>query len=382
MDRRHVFRFPILVILALCCGAAAPWTLTPIAKPVRGVGYAEAVIVDGVIVFEQLGTKAAIKRWEDGSVSTLVPQTAQIPKGEGHFIGFGPIAFDGTRVAFVGHGASKEPGGFAGVYLWNAGARSQVVDSHVTVPGRPDDNFRYFHSVSVGGSLIAIDATDDHHFHGVYDADADGVHVIAVPGTTYDNGHKAFTETGGGFVSNGAVIFHAQTTTDSSHFVQGIYAWQKGTITRLLDTTQSFPPGGRFISMDLRSVDGTDLAGNGGFGGTGVFFKYAKGKPAVVASFRNPAPGVVGRVNAIEDGAIKNGSVLCLVGHDAQRILVSDFGGTLAKVLGTGDPLDGKTVAKITLTPQAFDGKRAVITVYFSDMSTMIYIATPDSTRP
>ena len=71
MMRMHTLLVPLLLLVTLCSGAG-PWTLTPLAQPVRGVGYKEAVIVNGVIIFMQIGTDAGIKRWDDGNITTLV----------------------------------------------------------------------------------------------------------------------------------------------------------------------------------------------------------------------------------------------------------------------------------------------------------------------
>ena len=294
-------------------------------------------------------------------------------------MGLNSISFDGTRLAFIGHTQLSAKDKFKqidGVYTWDAGKLNHVVDSTMDIPGKSDAKFRYFHHTSIGGSLVAFDSTDTNAVAGVYGADENGLHAVAIGTKPPPGGRGSFTQVGGGFVGNGAVLYQSMAVADPSHFVQSVYADRGGKVTTLLDTTQNFPPIGKFISFDLSSVDGFDFAGNGRFGRTGVFFKVVKGKPTAVVSMSQPLPGETDRPNALESGAIKDGYVLCIAGRELRRVLLSDAGGSLTKLMATGEKLDGKTIASFQLTRQAFDGKRAVITVSFSDRSSMLYLAT------
>jgi hypothetical protein len=363
----------VLVASAAFSLGAAPWTLTPIVES-NSDTFATASIVNGTVVYHEFGSSGeSIREWLNGVITTLMDRSTPIPGEAGTVATFNSSpAFDGTHVVVAASGAS----GKQALYEISDGVITRLVDTSTPVPGQPGLTFTNFTGVNVNGPTIAFSARNTANVSGVYSIDGSGVHLVAAPGSAGPDGSFNFTFTDGGKVSDGAVFFNGSGKDAMNHTVSGIYRYANDQITTVLDNTSPAPGGGTFQAVALGSIDGNDFAGNGAATSTsGLIVKIVNGVAYDVADFHHSAPGLNGNLQFAGTTSLAKGTVVFNAGDASIKAIFTDAGGSISEILAPGDILQGKTVQRVDMTANAFDGNQAVLQVQFTDNSSGLFMA-------
>jgi len=167
--------------------------------------------------------------------------------------------------------------------------------------------------------------------------------------------------------------------------------------TKLADTSTSAPDGGVFTGFGKFSISGANVAFQGSAANTGVYMGNAgMSALSVVANSLIPAPSGIGYLfgqgasgPGWNNGGLADTSVggVAVSGDDVAFVatyaissgtggaLFLKSGGSLRKILGTGDVLFGSSVVGIGVSPTGFDGNRIAFYYKLSDGTRGIAVA-------
>jgi hypothetical protein len=240
-----------------------------------------------------------------------------------------PIAYiDGADVAFVGYGT----GGQQGVYRAQPdGPPSKVADTATPIPGGT-------------GNFVAFQPADPMRIY------------------------------------NGAVAFIGEGAAGQA----GVYLKASADFfVKVADTNTPVPGGtGAFQSFSTVSYDGTWLAfvATGREMEHGVYRAQPEGPPTKVADLNTVVPGGVGNFLDFGDVVVDPGVVVFEGMSDdgasgTRHGIYTDHGGTLSKIVATGDTLNGKTVTAVNLGSGGFSEAGVVFVTKFSDGSEAVQMA-------
>ena len=285
-----------------------------------------------------------------GPLTTIADKNTLIPDGGGatfdDFV-FGPgINADGT-VVFRGDGPGFQQ---SGVYRSDGGTLSTVVDTDTPFPGGAAGatvGEVRFPTVDDAGNVAFLadgggfNAPDD-----IFLAPAGGgLQKLTqvgdpIPGAT---GGETFGSFGVPSISDGAVAFTGGQAPGGGN-ASGVYMVENGRLTAVADTSGA----GR----------STDADGN-------------------------PFVAIRGNVSLAEDDLAFMG-LTGTSAADARESLFLSRGGELTRVIGSGDTLDGKTLADFTgvsvlMGEGGFDGSDLAFLGFFEDGSQGLFLANVDA---
>ncbi len=250
--------------------------------------------------------------------TTLIP----VPNGGGNFSVTGTPSLQNGRVAFYGGESGLAQ---SGIYSWQSGALSIIADKSTPIPSG-SGTFTSFANASLDAGLVAFKGSGDGGQQGIYLADAGGALQRLYDRTTVVPGGNGgtFDVLASVSLDQGRVAFYGNGAAQ-----EGIYSDVSGSLTAIADHSTPVPghPGHTFVAFGFAAIDEGVVALTGFFAGanSGVF---------------------------------------------------STHGGTLGKVLGWGDTLDGKVVLDTGIGTQSLDGDSIALWVAFTDGSQGIYMAT------
>jgi len=152
---------------------------------------------------------------------------------------------------------------------------------------------------------------------------------------------------------------------------------------KVADTNTPVPGGtGAFQSFSTVSYDGSMLAfvATGSEMEHGVYKTLPEGPPIKVADLNTVVPGGLGNFLDFGDVVIDPGVVVFEGMSDdgasgTRHGIYTDQGGTVSKIVATGDTLNGKTVTSVNLGPGGFSEAGVVFAVKFSDGSEAVQVA-------
>jgi hypothetical protein len=213
------------------------------------------------------------------------------------------------------------------------------------------------------------------------------ISLLAGEETPIPNGTGTFT----GFdvfssISDGNVAFSGKGAAGHS----GIYINVDGKLNVVADTTTRIPDAdGTFTDLEITegltaafgglSLDGEDVAfyGYGPGGHRGVYARIG-GTLAMVADTNTPIPDGSGNFQFFEHfhGPSLHGGTVVFDGLTPESAgLYTNFGGSLSKIVASGDDLEGKTVDYVLMSPRALEENLVTFWVLFKDGSEAIYVA-------
>jgi hypothetical protein len=323
-------------------------------------------------------------------------RSTPIPGATGTFTSLDSTpTIDGERVVFWGCG--DVPGCDVtpvqeGIYATSSSGLRVVADTHTPVPGG-SGNFRQFGSGSTQAGGTTFVGLWGSAGRGVYTSHfSEGLQVVADTQTAVPGGTGNFT----GFGTS-AIYF---STFDAHHvvfegkgpgFQSGIYIASLGgnddglgviadTSTILPDHTQPFgvlsTPS---VGLENAAFWGCIVEGPpracGHPGSEGIYSTI--GGLHTVADTQTPVPGGTGTFGAFGGPAIARGKV-AFTGHGASGAGVymqTNGTGPLEKIIGPGDLLDGKTVARCTLARNGLGNSALAAAIRFTDGTLALYNA-------
>ncbi len=307
---------------------------------------------------------------------------------------------DGANIALASFLGST-----TAIYTGSASAfvPTKLVGSGDPVPGH--GSFTNVGTPAISGSNVVFPGTYGSHFpEGLYAGTVGmgGVSKIVEAGDIAPGSaaFSVFYDTTLG-ISGNNIAFATRITGGS-----GIFTGTVGTAgaTKLADTSTSAPDGGIFTAFGKFSISGANVAFQGAATNSGVYMgKVGMSGLSAVANSLIPAPSGIGYlfgqgsggysgpgwINAplvIFDsslgGVAVSGDDVAFVasyaipyGATAQGLFLKS-GGSLRKILGTGDALFGSSVVGIGVSPTGFDGNRIAFYYTLSDGKRGIAVAT------
>ena len=331
-----------------------------------------------------------------------------IPGGAGNFTGFaGAPTISGDAVAFLGTGA----GGQQGVYFRVAPVDPcrLVADVGTPIPnGTGNFTILPFDPSVSGGNVVFIGGGPD-----VGEAGQRGVYLantlpqpppitpLADTNTEVAGGSGNFT----GFSPNPppitpvapslsghyAVFFGAGIDGQQGIYLVDILLPQPPPITPVADVNTAMPGGGgKFTFFSALSSEVNDVAFVGGavdvdLINVGVYKTLnvltPLPPPIKVADLFTAVPGGLGNFSSFGSVAIDPGTVV-FEGYSeggTRKGLYTDFGGTLSKLIATGDTLGGRVVSGLRFGPRGFNNHQAAFAADFTDGTHAVFTATLSS---
>jgi hypothetical protein len=348
-------------------------------------------LVGGTVAFTATTTTASqgVYTAAGGVYTTVANTTTAVPGGAGFFSSFNPVTL-GQSASGVGFLASASSPTL-GVYTNVNGPLAPVATLGSAYVGGTG-TFTGLSVPSVSGTTVVFGGTNGGGGTslGIFSSAAGGpVTVVAntstpVPGGT--GNFTSFTDPTNGpsvpSVSGANVAFEAQS---SGRF--GVYVSLAGTITPVA-TSLTTPPGGTgaFTSFGAAPAVSGSTVGFYGVspGRAGVYEWTQAGGVIKVADTATAVPGGTGNFAGFTLGPSNfpvslDGGHVAFVGTNSvgQAGVYTDLSGALAKVVGAGDVVGGKTVSTLTMSDYALSGSSIAVTLRFTDGTQAIYTFAP-----
>lgn len=287
--------------------------------------------------------------------------------------------------------AAPDPGHQNGVYLAGTGGITDVANFFTPVPDGTG-SFTVFESLSFDGVSAVFFGVDSAGRDGIYIGYGSGVDVVANHATAVPGGAGTFTGVGPlPVISGGNVVFTANEEVAPGVFEQAIYSSTGGVITRVVTDGDTVPGiGGTFDGFGALAAWENDVAFRGNTTtATHAVFKIEDNLLSLLfdpASLLLAIPDAVNpRVDVI---SFDNGKLAFdLEIRDVNGVLLhnaiySDVGGSLTKVIGRGDVLDGQVIRNVDFSRQGLSDGRVAFRVIWGPASESIYLATPVNPVP
>jgi hypothetical protein len=329
-----------------------------------------------------------------GPIALIANTSTATPGTFSTFSGFERPAIDGGgEVAFVA--TSKD--GTAGVYAQEGGTLSAIADTHTATPGF-NGNFSAF-GVSSGSASIdkgtvafaAFSLGGGGADQGIYTSTHGTLSLVADRSTAlaFGSGTENFIFISRPTINNGNVIFQAIGSGSDA----GVYELKGGSLTRIIDSTMTLPG-----TTSLYAPEGTIGRGPVVLGDRTAFFAdptklsdsgfYGtdpSGKLIAYVTDHTTLPGYtvpLAEVDYLSLGA----TGFTFWGASSQipgaLFFESYDGSVLERILGTGDTLDGKTVASIFSSDYSYSGGQLAVQVEFSDGTFGLFLGSPAAAVP
>jgi RNA polymerase sigma factor (sigma-70 family) len=327
-----------------------------------------------------------------GPISIIADTQTPIPGGPGNFTNFSGngtnkgFAISGPLVAFSGLAYSSDP--FpgsplaSGVYVGTAGnAPTVIADQNTQVPGGTGNFYSFTGGTSVAFSGNSLVFTADRASGGryLYTRPISGGPIVPLVDQSTPIPGGNFTGLDFSAVSGNVAAFISS--------MKGIYTVPTtgGAVTRLVDTNTLVPNGsGTFVRFTYMGFSNSFVTFEGGASASdrGIYaVPVGGGAVAKLADRNTPIPGGSGTFNSFgRSEAYGPDAVFLAAGANGKNGLYKTplEGGTVTKIIGPGDVLDGKTVDNLNLGWNADDGgSRYSFAALFTDGSAAVYVFTP-----
>lgn len=405
--RTALFLFMANTVLAQECTVTKVVDTQTIRPDGKGTfGVFEAAIDNGIVVFQQgaycAGCPSPDSIWAmtgDGIVK-LADTDTPIPGGKGNFAYFEgggkPLVRNGTVVFVAGDADSK-----TGLYTVPAGGGDvqRIADTTVVVPRA--NNLKFISFANRIGTGLASDGTtvlfeaEGPGMRGIYSALWNGTELDRVADTnTPVNSPQCdvfpsflFTNP---TLGDGGIVFRGQTVFDSSN---GFNAFYNGVIPApaIGPNCQPYPtvvnsamnlPGAEanaHTRFDYGQADGIRVVvraddANSNFGGLFQGVLGTDGSLETIVDVKTDLPGMgpAGYVNNYRFAA-RDGAVVFQASVERNHAIFKVQDGSIARMVGTGDEIDGKQVSTVAIGPNAWSVGTLVFAAFFRDFTSGIY---------
>ncbi len=307
-----------------------------------------------------------IYEWQNSIGRVVANQRTIVPRGTKPFGSFEDVNATSRGVTFYGSAASDN----GGIFYEDGTTLGHVADRMDNIP---DGNGKFVgiefrhHSVGTSTAFAGRNDASGQPF-GIYRSD-DGVLSRIADKTMSPPGHA---ETFGTMLSwqidGDATIFTAETASEYRALMRSV----NGQITTLVDTEQTWTDGNHFNGLGHIRTSG----GNTAFRSmtddftTRLYKLTDHGIDLLVDVSMPPPDGSSPTYGGVVDFAYANDTLLFEAGNGA---MYTDFGGSMSRVIGPGDTLDGKKILNLTFYEHGFDGTTAAFWVVFEGDSSFHY---------
>ena len=262
----------------------------------------------------------------EGTLEVVADYNSPIPGGTGNFTDIGKrnwsFSIDDGNVSFVGHGSNTQ----AGIYTNRGDSLDVFVDTNTAIPGS-SGNFADFFHLSMDDDNIAFYGLAGDDKRGLYTDLGGSLRVVADSNTPVPGGDGNFGTYGFGppLLDGGNMAFRGW----DNHEKRGIYIDQGGILDVVVDTNTPVPNGtGYFQGFWSASLDGDNIA-----------FQAKSEDPDAI---------------------------------------YTNIGGSITKVIGVGDTVDGKQINGLHMSGESLSGNYLAFRARV-DGSEAIYVAAVDT---
>ena len=392
---RHLVLLAAIFLVAFAAQTQANPVLIKIADsatPVPGGGaafqFVQPPAIDGQdVVFANrvfFGGTIGVYAYIDGALRVVADRSTPIPNGTGTFSTFRgrPSISDGV-VAFIGYDAEENAALCMGSDPDNLVV---LADSSTLIPGSTE-TFTWFGVPWIKDGRIAFaGAGSDSSSYGVYVIEEGVWRTVATAATPIPPDQ---IETFDGFaqvaLGGGVVAFSGWT---SGWAPSGFYFERDGVLDYAADTNTDIPGGdGQFtpasaVNSPVSVDDGGRIVftGKGSDSQSGIY-THIDGNLECVADESSKFPGLGTQATNLADAGIDGGHVAftvgCCMSPGGMPVAVyTNLAGSLCKIVGPSDTLDGQTVTQSGVGPRCISGNRIALWISLNQGTNWaIYVA-------
>ena len=324
--------------------------------------YASGISGNRIVMYGEGLTPQGVYEWNSGSLSRIADTTTPVPQSTGSFLSLGSGPNSGEHVLFGGRGSAT-----GGLYNRLNGQLGRVFDETMTAPN--GGKFLGAFSYGIDGTSIAFFAghsSGASSLPSVYRWDNGTITTVADTTTAVPGGTGNFSDLQNTSVriDQGAAMFIGLDANNK----RGIYRRPSGgALSAVVDINTDGPSGmGKFASVVDFDSTGDDLIlrGSTQTGGGGLYTRH-NSTWSKLATTGDAAPGG-GTFQLMQSLTLQSGvSVFHSAPFGTEYAIYSDYSGTLQRIIGPGDTLDGKTVFSAALGGR--DGNNLAVTITFTD---------------
>jgi hypothetical protein len=293
-----------------------------------------------------------------GALEVVADSSTPIPSNTGNFTNFGGTLRNGNVLI-----SERQTFGAAGFFLrMGNGTLTRMVDRSTPVPGGTGT----FNTIN-GSSLdttgaFAFNATDAASKEGIYLYSNGSLITVADTNTSMPGFNaKFFNFIGSSPSMDGGKVLVRGQGTDGSIFRNGLYLWDNGTLTFVVDSATAIPGGnGAVFSGGLNEYQlrGSTVVFSGGvLNGSVSIYQWANGTITRLVGPGDQMPEGSGPFVSVGQPAYQNG-VLVFRGNDQNTSsgIYQKVGTKIDKLVKEGDLVSGRPITFTSYTSAAFDG--------------------------
>ncbi|MCC6969636.1 MAG: hypothetical protein IT434_05385 [Phycisphaerales bacterium] len=364
----------LISLTMLAAGQAAlaqPWSFTKIvdsktvipgsAEKFDGADSLQYVSVYADRVAFRGQSKSALHfgvyEWQNGVGRAIADHSDFVPGTNDVFYGFQQVYSTADGVTFSG--GNNDNGG---IFFGDGTALGHVADRRDNIP---DGNGKFtgidVHHHTVGTSTVFAGRNDASALpSGVYRSDDGVLSRIADKTMSPPGRSELFSAMLSWSLDGNATLFTAETASGYRALMRSV----NGQITTLVDTEQMWSDGNHFNGLGHIRISG----GNTAFRSmtddftTRLYKLTDHGIDLLVDVSMPPPDGSSPTYGGVVDFAYANDTLVFEAGNGA---MYTDFGGSMSRVIGPGDTLDGKKILNLTFYEHGFDGTTAAFWVIF-----------------
>ena len=371
MSRVHTKHLVFAVVSMLWTSAALaqPWSFTKIvgsktvipgsAEKFDGADSFQYVSVYGDRVAFRGQSKSALHfgvyEWQNGVGRAIADQSTMVPRGTGVFENFRDVNVTSRGSTFFGVGS-----GNSGLFYDDGTALGHVADRKDDIPdggGKFTGVTNAHHSVGTSSVFGGFNSSAAQPF-GIYRSD-DGVLSRIADKTMSPPGHAETFAAFKDWRFDGEATYISAFTADYG----GIFRSQGGVLTKVVDSDDVDHDGHHLYTQYVRPAGGNvvfnaftdnDIEG--------IYIKTGSGLDKLVDETMAPPDGSSATYGGIGDFDYQAGTLLFQAANGA---MYTDYSGSMSRVIGPGDTLDGKRILNLTFYEHGFDGTTAAFWVIF-----------------
>ena len=305
---------------------------------------------------------AGIYTGNGGALTTVADTTTLAPNNEtwGWFvdptISQGTVAFAGSDLNFTNQG----------VYTWSGGSFSLIADSATPDPDGSGNLFVPFATPDIDGANVTFFAQDDTGFAGHYTSVAGVIQTSADESIGAINGSALIVMSSTPALDGTQVAFLGGA---SLGFERAIWTADANVGRVVADLDTPGPNGETFLGFEPGvDIDSGNIVFRADLGVVGQRQIYAEIAGVLVPVADTHSADVV----AID------GDVIAFLGNESggPTGLYAFHDGTVERLIGAGDALDGKVVSSIGFGANGLSGGQLAFSAIFSDSSFGVYLVT------
>lgn len=331
-----------------------------------GSVFASVNISDGNVVFAgDSGIGWGVYEYAGGVGMLVVRSGMPLPGANGQtfaYVDAPGVQADGSNVVFHGFGQTV-----SGIYSQFGPALGLIADTTMTPAGATGPFRQFGRFMALEKTTTVFNATTGpSSLSGLYARDNNVLATIADTSTQIPEGPGTFTFLYNPDIANGDTYFGGTRLAGQTYFV-GVFKSSFGVLSRIVSTGDIEPRGmGTFVDATMMSADASSVLFRGDNSqnfATGLY-RITGDTVSFIADTNTPAPGTGSMFRGFAFGDIEDGKAVFV--DDLLHAVFTDASGTLEKIVGPGDLVDGRIVREAYFTPGGRDGNQVAVSIIFT----------------